>query len=60
MEVGQEVADYERAENDGNVLYLDWRGSPQVETFVKTHQTLHSKRVHFILSKIYRNKVDSF
>lgn len=61
MEVGQEGADYKRAENDGNVLSLDWSGSPRVEMFVvKTHRTLHSKRVHFMVRKISHDKVGFF
>ena len=40
---------------DENILYID---TTQTATFVKSHQTIHLKRVNFTVYKLYFNKPD--
>lgn len=39
-------------EGDENVLYLDFGGVTYVSVFVKTHQPLHLKWVHFTVCEL--------
>lgn len=39
-------------EGDENVLYLDFGGVTYVSAFVKTHQPLHLKWVHFTVCEL--------
>lgn len=41
-----------------NVLYFSYGVVSQTYKFVKTHQNEHSKWVHFMVYKLYLNKVD--
>lgn len=43
---------------DRNVLYSECSGGYVVYKFVKTHQNVHLKWAHFIVCKLYLNKID--
>lgn len=46
--------DYRTFGDDGNVLYLDGGGAlTQVYTFIKSHENVHLRSVHFITYKVY-------
>lgn len=44
--------------DDENFLFLDSVGGYIVYTFVRAHQIVHIKCLHFILCKLYLNKDD--
>lgn len=44
--------------DDGNILYLDCVVATQLPAFVKTHGSVHLKRVNFMVFKLYFHKAE--